>query len=571
MSRIKIVNLLIICTFLFLGLSIVNLQIIQGKKFKTLSDKNCIRIMSQEGCRGKIFDREGLPIVDNELSYDLMLLPQDKREFDKVLLAVSKVLGTTQKNLKDTLKKSFVASSLPVAIAKNIDLKKAIALEELKSDFPNIIIQPRPIRHYPYGSLASHVIGYLSEIDHWRLTKLQDYGYNTKDIVGFGGIEEKYDYYLRQDEGGLLFEVDHRGKFIRVLGFRAPHNGKNMQLTLSLKAQKIVEQCLADKKGAVILMDPYSGEIIAMASFPNFNPSVFTGKLTPSITNLFNNPDAPLINRAISGTYPAGSIFKLIVATAGLETGKINSSTTFLCRGSIFVGKQEFACWDTHNYQDIIAAIAHSCNVFFYKSGLLLGAQTIHDFSLRFNLSKPIPFELPYEASGFVPSPLWKKIYKFKNWFDGDTVNFSIGQGDLLVTPLQMARVTAVFANSGYLVTPYLVKGLDQRDISNHQRKIVNLHLKPRTLNYISQGLRNAVLDPKGTGHVLSGLSISVAGKTGTAQVSHGQPHSWFTGFFPYKNPKYVICVFLENGGPGYYACVVAKQIIEQMANEGLI
>lgn len=571
MARTRIVNLLIVCTFLFLGLGIVNLQVIQGKKFKTLSDKNCIRILPQEGCRGKIFDRQGLPIADSELSYDLMLLSQDKKELDKTILAVSKVLGRTQNDLKDTLRKSFVASSLPVAIAKNIDLKKAIALEELKTDFPDIIIQPRPTRYYPYGSLASHVLGYLSEIDHWRLTKLQDYGYNTKDIVGFGGIEEKYDYYLRQDEGGLLYEVDHKGKFIRVLGFRAPRNGKDLWLTLDLRVQKIVERNLADKKGACLLMDPYSGEIIAMASSPDFNPSVFTGKLSPSVKNLFNNPDAPLINRAISGAYPAGSIFKLIVATAGLETGKIKSSTTILCRGSILIGKQEFDCWDIHNYQNITAAIAHSCNVFFYKTGLLLGAQTIHDFALKFNLSRPIPFELPYEAGGFVPSPLWKKIYRFKNWFDGDTANFSIGQGDLLVTPLQMARVTAVFANNGYLVTPYIVKSVAERDISGYQRKAVNLHLKPGTLNYITQGLRNVVLDPAGTGHVLSGLSVSVAGKTGTAQVPRGQPHAWFTGFFPFKNPKYVICVLLENGGPGYYACVVAKQIIEQMANEGLI
>ncbi len=571
MARIKIANLLIICIFLFLGLGIVNLQIIQGKKFRTLSDKNCIRILPQEGARGKILDREGKPLVDNELSYDLMLLPQDLNQLNPVLLAVSKVLGTSPKDLKDSFKKGFVASSLPIAIAKNIGLKEAIALEELKTDFPNIIIQPKPIRHYPYGRLASHVIGYLSEIDHWRLTKLQDYGYKTKNIVGFGGIEEKYDYYLRQEEGGLLFEVDHIGKFVRVLGFKSPRNGKDLLLTLNLKVQKIVEQNLADKKGCIILMDPYSGEIVAMASSPNFNPSVFIDKLTPSISNLFNNPDAPLVNRAISGMYPAGSIFKLMVATAALETKKINASTTFLCRGSAFVGKQEFACWDVHNYQNVTAAIAHSCNVFFYKTGILLGAQTIHDFSLKFNLSKPIPFELPYEATGFVPSPLWKKIYKFKNWFDGDTANLSIGQGELLATPLQMARMIAVFANRGYLVTPYLVKAVAQRDISAYQRKITNLHLKPETLNYIAQGLRNAVLDPAGTAHVLSTVSVSVAGKTGTAQVPHGQPHAWFLGFFPFKNPRYAICVFLERGGPGYYACVVAKQIIEQMLNDGLI
>jgi penicillin-binding protein 2 len=235
------------------------------------------------------------------------------------------------------------------------------------------------------------------------------------------------------------------------------------------------------------------------------------------------------------------------------------------------VGRQEFSCWNTHNQQNLIAAIAHSCNVFFYRTGLLLGAQVIHDYAVKFGLSRPTSFELPYEVGGFVPSPLWRKINKFRNWFDGDTANLSIGQGDCLVTPLQMARVMAVFANGGYAVTPYIVKAIDGRDISIYQRKIVNLSLKTTTIDYIRQGLREVILDPGGTGKVLSDLSVSTAGKTGTAQVPSSQPHAWFIGFFPFKNPKFVICVFLERGGPGYFSCILAKHIIEAMINEGLI
>jgi len=556
--------------FSFLSLGLINLEVIQAKFYKGLSNKNCIRLLPQSGARGKILDRDGNVLADSKLSYDVMILPQELNQPDKVLMDISGILGVNPKDLRDAFKRDAVLPSLPITIAKNIDIKKAIALEEVKTDIPGIIIQPKPVRHYPYGRLASHVIGYVSEIDRWRLTKLEDYGYKTKDIVGFGGVEERYDYYLRQEEGGMSVEIDHRGRFVRLLGFKSPHNGRDLQLTLNLKIQKIVDDRLTGRKGCVIIMDPYTGEIIAMASSPNFNPSVFVDKSISSISSLFNNPDAPLINRAISAGYPAGSVFKVIVATAGLETGKLNLSTTFLCQGSIFIGQQEFACWKTHGQQNLIEAITHSCNVFFYRSGLLVGPQIIHDYAIKFGLSRPASLELPYEASGFVPSPLWRKINKFKNWFDGDTANLSIGQGDVLVTPLQLTRMMAVFANKGYLVSPYIVKAIDGRD-SDYERKAVYLSLKPNTIEYIRQGLRDVVLNPAGTGNVLSDAGVSVAGKTGTAQVPHGQSHAWFVGFFPFKNPKFVICVFLEHSGPGYVSCVLAKQIIETLVSEGLI
>jgi len=206
------------------------------------------------------------------------------------------------------------------------------------------------------------------------------------------------------------------------------------------------------------------------------------------------------------------------------------------------VGRGEFSCWDKHEAQDLLDAITHSCNVFFYRTGLLLGAQTIHDFAIKFGLGKVTSVDLPYEESGFVPSPLWRKIYRFKNWFDGDTVNLSIGQGELLVTPLQIIRMMAVFANRGFLVNPYIVKSIDGRDVSLYQKRITPLSIKESTIDYIRKGLRSVVSDSRGTGSNLSTLSVSVAGKTGTAQVPPRQPHAWFSGFFPFQNPKFVIC-----------------------------
>jgi len=566
----KIINSFILFIFLFIGLSLFKLQVIQQRIYKYLSSKNSIRLLPQFGARGKILDRNGSVIIGNYLSYDVLVLPQEEAQINRTIYNVSRILNITSDRLKDKFKSDYIAPSIPVVIAQNIDFKQAIALEEARLESPGIIIQPHPLRDYPYGSLASHVIGYLGEIDRWRLTKLADYGYKTKDIVGFGGIEEKYDYYLRQEEGALSVEVDHQGKFIRTLGYRPPKNGKDIQLTLDLNIQEIAENNLRGHIGSVILMAPDTGEIIAMASYPDFNPEVFI-KDSPSRGGLFNDPKAPLLNRAISGVYPPGSVFKSVVAAAGLETGKINLSSTFLCTGSIYIGNQEFSCWDTHGQQGLLQALAHSCNIFFYKTGLLLGAEQIHYYAVKFGLGRTCGIDLPYESSGIVPSPLWKRLHRFKGWYAGDTVNFAIGQGDLLVTPLQMTRMMAVFANSGMLVTPYIVKAIDGEDISIYQKKAQRLPLKDSTVDYIRSGLRRVVSEPTGTARVLSGLKVDVAGKTGTAQVSRGQPHAWFVGFFPFKNPKFVICVFLEHGGSAAASCSLARQIIEEICKRGLI
>jgi len=571
MMRTKIVIWAVTAVLVFLAFGLLNLEVIHGRTYQELGNKNCIRLVSQNGSRGRILDRQNLVIADSALAYDLMVLPQDALQQEKIILSAARILGISVEGLKNALKNNFISSSVPVALARNISVKNAIALAELKVDLPAIIVQPNPLRHYPNGKLAAHVLGYVSEIDRWRLTKLEDYGYKTKDIVGFGGIEEKYDYYLRADEGGVSFEVDHRGKFMRTLGFKPPVNGKDIQLSLDIKIQKICEDALAARHGAVVIMDPYSGEVFAMASSPGFNPAVFAEKDNAKISSLFSNPNSLLVNRAISSAYPAGSVFKVIVATAALENKKINQDTSFVCQGSTLVGRSEFKCWSTHGTQNLLAALTHSCNVFFYKTGLLTGGQAIHDYALKLGFAKTTSFELSYESAGFIPSPLWRKINKFKSWFDGDTANLSIGQGEVLVTPLQIARMMAVFANGGYLVNPYIVKAIDGKDISLDQEKSEKLNFKKATIDYIREGLRSVVSDPTGTGNVLSSLSVTVAGKTGTAQAPPGQSHGWFAGFFPYKNPKFVICVFLEHGGPGYAACVVAKQIIQEMVNQGLI
>jgi penicillin-binding protein 2 len=569
--RNRVVSFVLALGFILVLAGLVNLQILEGPRFRELSKKNCIRLLTQEGSRGRILDRRNTVIIGNRLSYDVLVLPQDETDLQKTLQGLAGVLSLTPEQLDQAYRRGYLSPSIPVVVAKNVGVNKAIALSEMRLDLPDVVVQPHPVRDYPFGNLASHVVGYLNEIDRWRLTKLADYGYKTKDIVGFGGIEEKCDYYLRQEEGALSEEVDHRGRFMRVMGFKPPTNGRDVQLTLDVRLQKIAEDKLSGRKGSVILMNPGTGEILAMASSPAFSPAAFVKKSDAYLTGIFASPEAPLVNRAISGVYPAGSVFKTIVASAGLETGRITLGTTFVCNGSMYLGSNEFSCSGVHGAQDVFGAIAHSCNIFFYKAGLAAGAQAIHDYALRFGFSRPSGIDLPYESSGFVPSPLWRRISQFKNWYDGDTVNLSIGQGDLLVTPIQITRMMAVFANGGYLVTPYIVKGIHGEDISVYQTRRSRVGLKNATIDTIRQGLRLVVSDSGGTARILSALPLAISGKTGTVQVPRGAPHGWFTGYFPSEKPRFVICVFLEHGGSGVNASGVARNIIQMMVNEQLL
>jgi len=571
MNREKILNFFIICMFAALIFSLFGLSVLSAKKYKKLSDSNCIRLIPQYGCRGNILDRQGELIVGNRISYDVMVLAQERSRLDVILNQVGRILEVDPQQLKKNFKNGYMFPSVPVVVATNIGYKKAVILGEYKTDEPGVIIRAKPDRYYPYAGLASHVIGYVNEIDRWRLTKLEDYGYKTKDIVGFGGVEEKYDYYLRQEEGGLSVEVNHQGKFVRVLGFESPRNGKDITLTLDLRVQKIVEGALSGRKGSVVIMDPNSAEIVAMASSPNFNPAVFVKRSNLSIASLFNNPESPLVNRAISSSYAPASLFKIVVASAALELKKINLGTSYNCPGYLMVGARKFSCWDTHNNQDLIQALAHSCDTFFYHTGLLLGAQNIHNYALKFGLAKTTNLELPYETGGFIPSPLWRRVNRFQNWYNGDTANLSIGQGDCLVTPLQIVNMVSIFANRGYLASPYIVKNIGGLDAAGQKKRLIPAAIRKTTIDAIRRGLREVVMGAKGTGHILAALPVEVAGKTGTAQVTRAQAHAWFAGFFPFENPKYAICVFLENGGSGYAACVVTKQIIEEMSRQGLL
>ncbi len=564
------VKLIIEGLFLILFCRLIFMQIIAGNYFYSLSKKNCIRVIPSAGARGRILDHNKNIIVDSHLSYNISVLAQEFRRNKDTLYKLASLLDRKPSEINKIIRKDFISSFTPIAIDRDTSRGKAILIEENKFQLPGVIVQLVPKRNYPYGGLASHVIGYLSQIDSWRLTRLKDYGYKLKDTVGVTGVEEMFDSPLRAQDGGMQIQVDHKGRLNKVIGFREPTDGMDLRLTLELKIQKIVEEEFAGKKGAAVFMAPSSGRIIALASSPGFLPEKFLDKDSSSyVSSVISASDSPMVNRAVSGQYPLGSVFKIISTISALEQKKITPDKRFICTGRIAIGNRIFNCMETHNSQNLAEAIAHSCNIYFYRLAILLGPDLLTEYSLKLGLGKPTGIDLYYESYGYVPSALAAKI-KLRPWYDGDTANFGIGQGELLVVPIQAARLMAAVVNGGKLVRPYIVEALGEKEIARAP-VVEDLRLDEANLKIVRDALRQVVASETGTAHLLDFPDFHIAGKTGTAQVSGKSAHGWFVGFAPFENPKFVFCIFLENCGSSAYAVMTARQIFQRMIDEGLV
>lgn len=567
--RIRNIRILTWILFVILLAGLFNLQVLKGETFFSLSNRNCIRVIPYEGMRGRIFDCNGQVIADNRIAYNVSILYNEFKKAPETKAKLAKILDKSASWIDKTVKKELVSAFTPVVLVRDATKKIAFFIEENKFDLPGVIVQTVPARRYPYGSIASHVLGYLAPIDRWRITRLKDYGYKLKDVVGFGGVEESLEQFLRAEEGGTQIQVDHRGRINKVLGFKPAGNGRDVHLTIDIRIQKIFEEAFTGKKGAAVLMEAATGRVIALLSSPGFYPGSFLeAGGSAYVSQILTSPDAPLFNRAISGKYPLGSIFKVVSAVAGLETGKITWEKRVYCPGKMLVGNKEFNCWSLHHSQDLIEAMAHSCNVYFYRLALLLGADRLSEYSLKFGLGRASGIDLPYETAGNVPSVLSRRI-KLRSWYDGDTANFGIGQGDLLVSPIQAARLMAALANGGRLVRPYVVGKVGEEERLPHDE--VNLKIAPENLEPVNEGIKEVVNLDTGTANIGDWKGLRVAGKTGTAQARGKLSHGWFAGFFPYDKPRFAFCVFLEHTGPSIHSVILAQQIFTRLKEEDLI
>ncbi len=571
--RVKVLAALIFTLFLFLIAGLFYLQIIKGSFYQNLSAKNRIRLIPIESPRGRIFDRNGTLLVDNRISFDLSVIPLELKDRKTLFHSLANTLGIKREALERSYKNNYLTPFKPVTIAADIDRRDAIMLEEERLDLPGAIIETSPRRRYLYKNSLSHVLGYLGRINQQELTKLKDYGYSRTDLIGKAGIERFYDNYLRGRHGGMQLEVNNRGYQVGILGIREPSKAKDLHLTIDIKLQNFIEEIFKDARAAACVMDVSSGEILSLVSTPSFDPNGFVefGN-DKELRSLLTRDDYPMLNRVLHCTYPPGSVFKIITAQVALEKEKITPETEFSCAGSYSLGRKTFKCWKKagHGTQSIREAIKNSCNVFFYQTGRLLNADDIANFAARYGFGEPTGVDVENEASGLVPNKMWKLLKRKEPWYKGETLNYAIGQGYLLVTPMQIVRMTAAVANGGSLVAPYIVKRI--ADVHMHQTKASSVKISKETLSIVNDGLIKVVNDPRGTGRYAAVEGLMVAGKTGTAETSQEKTHAWFTGFAPAKDPKVALVVFLEYGGKGGLgASKTAGRIFSLLKEEGYL
>ncbi len=551
------------------------LQILQGTHYRKLADENRIRLVARAPFRGRLLDRNGIILASNKIRYNLFIQPRfvSKENWPLVRDRLGKLLSISSDLLENNYQNNFSSQYYRVTLAEGLNQQQVLRFKEQASSFIGFEVDIDVVRHYPYGSLASHVLGYTQLITAKEYKFLSSKGYLLRDRIGRIGVEAAYEDYLRGQWGGQMLEVDAFGSVQRTLGEKMAASGQDLVLTLDADLQRAAEKALSDKSGgAIVALDPRTGAILAMASRPAFDPNFFSRSFTSQkeYDHLFFSSSKPLFSRALNA-YDPGSTWKPITGIAGMESGKFPSNIrleTFPC---INYGSH---CFPDHNgkgfgiigYED---ALSVSSNTFFYQVGVGVGSQELYKAAKKFGFNALTGIEIAYEESkGLVGNASWAAKGRgwakpgTTPWLPEDMASASIGQAVVQVTPLQLARAYAVFANGGYLVTPHLAsQGIDWTSLERRPK----VDIRPSTLRTIRRGLRKVVQFGSGWRIDLPDLP-SVAGKTGTAEDSSGGPdHAWFVCFSPYESGEIVVVAFAENtpGGGSVHALPMAKEVLE--------
>lgn len=573
----------VLLCFAILLLRLWYLQIIQGEKFTHLAENNRVRVIPQRDIRGEILDRSGLPLATNRPSFHLFLLPEDVRNMEDTLTFLEQYIGIKRKELEEKLKTSPPYRS--ISIARDLSRQEVAYIAEHNWDLPGLSLEVESLRSYQHKEVAAHVLGYIGEISEEQWKEYSSAGYQRGDFIGQYGIEKLFESVLRGKKGSKGVEVDALGRELRVLKRIPPRPGHNVVLTIDLPLQQFIEENFEETAGAVVALDPRNGAVLALVSKPSFDPNLFAKGISRSEwRKLALHPRHPLQNRAITGQYPPGSVYKIVMAAAGLEEEIVQPNTSIFCGGQFPFGNRIFNDWKPggHGVVNLYSALVESCDVYFYRLGSKLGVDTIAHYAREFGLGVKTGIDLAPERPGLVPSTAWKKQEKNEPWYPGETISVSIGQGYNLVTPLQLASLISAVANGGTLWRPQLVHRIETptgkvlREFAPQARS--RLSLRPHTLQTIRKALYGVVHDPKGTGKKAYIENFGVAGKTGTVQVvgvrktkelpERYRDHGWFVAFAPFDNPQIALAILAEHGGKGgsNYAAL-AKKIIEKYFN----
>ncbi|MEE2599056.1 MAG: penicillin-binding protein 2 [SAR324 cluster bacterium] len=576
--RLIILGGVVILIFSLLASRLWFLQITEGKKYTEFSQGNRVRLIPEPALRGIIYDRNGVILAENRPAYQLQLIREDTPDLENTLEKVSLALNLSLEEMnKQIMAKHDLAQFKPIILIDDLEYEKAMYLEAFQDDFPGVTIVVQPRRYYPYDNLAAHLIGYVGIVqEDWK--KLPEEKRSSSQIVGHSGVELLENDHMIGLDGGRQAEVDHMGREIQVLGEPvASVPGEDIHLNIDIRLQKVATKAMEGESGAVIVTKPRTGEILAIASFPDFDPNLFSGGIDlENWDRLLANPEDPLGNKAIQGLYAPGSIFKIITAYAGLEQGVITSQTEHVCKAEYFIkGRDEpFKCWkeEGHGKVDLLKAIMGSCNVYFYNTGVGAGVEHIHKYAKLFRLGKITSMGLHNEKAGTIPNNEWKIANLKEPWYEGETPVASIGQGYITTTPMQVINLINILANDGLWIPPSLFK--EQKGLKPQQ-----IPLKEEYLSLIREGMVAVVNSPGGTAKKVKFEEFTVAGKTATSQViSHKtletmdnetkankifQNHAWFVAFGPAEDPEISVLALVEHGGGGSKAAApVVRKIL---------
>ena len=564
-------------TFFLILIRLIFLQLLNHQNYKTMSDENRIRLIATQPIRGRIIDRNGLTLADSRFKYSLIIKPQyvNKREWNEYKSRISWLLNISSESLQRKYSDGLKNKKFSITLLDDLTVNQVIKFKENENNLNGLEISTKLIRNYPYQNVASHVIGYTQPITDSEFTILSKKGYKLNDLIGRTGIEFVYEDLIRGEWGGEMIEVNSSGTFQKSLGIQPSKQGKDIELTIDLNLQLVAEEVLKDKKGgAIIVMDPRDGAIRAMASKPTFDLNFFSKDFKPQkeYDGLFNSPSKPLFNRALNA-YDPGSVWKIVTALAGLESGRFPSETLLETKPCITYGSQ---CFREHNdlgfgligYED---ALRVSSNTFFYQIGYGVGVDQIFNVSKKLGFGELSGIEISEQENiGLVASSKWAKEGRGWGepgrtpWVPEDIASMSIGQFVVQVTPIQIARAYAAIANGGYLVTPHLSK-IDRESQFNQNK--IKIDIDPKNIQLVKNGLRKVV--ESGTGVSINyGLTNlpPVSGKTGTAEDGEGGlDHAWFVCFTPSDKSELLIVAFAQNtpGGGAVHALPMAREILK--------
>lgn len=549
-----------------LATGLFHVQVFQGSHFRTISEKNRIRIIPLEAPRGRVYDRNHQLLVTNRPSFDIVVTVDEVSP--KVYPVLSKILKLSEWEIRKRIQGKREYRFAPAIVAEDVSQEVVHQIEERRPELPGIMIRVTSLRYYPYAETASHIIGYIGKVTDEEYKKLNRERFGMSSFIGRAGLEKIYDEDLRGWRGGKQLEVNAKGEMIKVLKEKLPEPGKDITISIDLEFQKKIMELIQKDRASVAVLDLKNEQLLALASNPAFDPNAFVapGKSKQRMQFLKDRA-APLVDRGVSSAYPPGSVFKLVTGIAGLEKGVITPNTRFFCNGAFRLNSKSrpFHCWNHagHGSVNLYEALERSCNVYFYNVARKLSPEDIASYARELGLGERIEMDATNVAPGLVPDTAWKNQKMKDKWYQGETLSFAIGQGYLMTSPVQILRLVAIIARNGIRIEPKIVLE-DDHDHPKRKKSSEKEHVAilEENLKVIKRGMLHVVESPYGTGQMARVDFTKLAAKTGTAQAPPNQSHSWMAGFFPYEKPEMAFVVFVEHGGSGG---ITAARIVKDM------